>query len=128
MAAIQLLFYPDVKDEKLFVEQRFGRSILFMHGISPMSVYRADSRPLEFRLYQVNGSKTYTMDKGPRNKDIEQLLNLKLVKQWTLVRRNNRIFYVGECSEAIIADTIPLGTQVEGEEDARRCFKSTNPL
>lgn len=127
MAALSLHVFENIEDEKEFIERRFHKSIMFMHGVSATSPYGRDSKPVSFYLYRVAESKSFAAIVGQdRMQKATQLgLNLNLVREWTLIRRGSNVFYVGESSEAVIADNvIPAGIRVEGGKDAERCWAS----
>lgn len=122
MAAISLHLFENVEDEKAFCERRFHKSIMFMHSVNRP---RKDSRPVSFGVFKVGDTKTYASLLNPEDlkDDLRNALNLEPVRIWTLVRRGKDVFFVGESSEAIIADNVvPLEIRVEGGEDAERCW------
>ena len=127
MAKLSLHLFENVEDEQDFTERRFHKSIMFMHGVVPEHPYGKDSRKVTFAVYEVGDTRTYAVLVGnvlPEN--IRQAMNLEPVRVWTLVRRGNNVYFVGESSEAIIADNVvPMEIRVEGGKDAERCWASS---
>lgn len=124
MAALSLHLFENVEDETAFTERRFHKSIMFMHGVSANSPYAKDSKEVQFAVYEVGNTKTYAATVGTALSDtLRAAMNLQPVRVWRLVRRGNNVFFVGESSEAIVADNVvPMEIRVEGGQDAERCW------
>lgn len=124
MAALSLHLFENIEDENAFAERRFHKSIMFMHGVSSNSPFGKDSKEVTFAVYEVGDTKTYAATVGTLLSDqLRDAMNLEPVRVWRLVRRGNDVFFVGESSEAIVADNVvPLEIRVEGGQDAERCW------
>lgn len=122
MAAISLHLFENVEDEKAFIERRFHKSIMFMRSIL---TYKENTSEVSFAVLAVQNTKTLvtTMEPDKLDEDLRKAMGLKFLRKWTLVRRGKDVFFLGESSEAIIADNVvPLEIRVEGGEDAERCW------
>lgn len=122
MAAISLHLFENVEDEKSFIERRFHKSIMFMRSIL---TYKENTSEVSFAVLAVQNTKTLvtTMEPDKLDEDLRKAMGLRLLRKWTLVRRGKDVFFLGESSEAIIADNVvPLEIRVEGGEDAERCW------
>lgn len=125
MAAISLHLFENVEDEKAFIERRFHKSIMFMRSIL---TYKENTSEVSFAVLTVQNTKTLvtTMEPDKLDEDLRKAMGLELLRKWTLVRRGKDVFFLGESSEAIIADNVvPLEIRVEGGEDAERCWSRT---
>ncbi|QYW03715.1 hypothetical protein pEaSNUABM45_00072 [Erwinia phage pEa_SNUABM_45] len=122
---ILTLIHTDVEDQKAYLEDRFHRSIMFMHTTTNRDPYKRESNPCTFCIYKVEGANVFINLHGD-NKMPEELastLGLVKVKEWTLIRRQSNVFFVGLSSEAIIAENVvPMEIRVEGARDAERCW------
>lgn len=122
MAAISLHLFENVEDEKAFIERRFHKSIMFMRSIL---TYKENTSEVSFAVLAVQNTKTLvtTMEPDKLDEDLRKAMGLELLRKWTLVRRGKDVFFLGESSEAVIADNVvPLEIRVEGGEDAERCW------
>ncbi|QZE57946.1 hypothetical protein MPK70_gp070 [Erwinia phage pEa_SNUABM_33] len=124
MAALSLHLFENVANEQEFAERRFHKSIMFMHGVSSNSPYAKDSQPVTFAVYEVGDTRTYAATVGQKLPEhLQDAMNLEPVRVWQLIRRGNDVFFVGESSEAIVADNVvPVEIRVEGGQDAERCW------
>ncbi|AWY08346.1 hypothetical protein HOT49_gp066 [Erwinia phage vB_EamM_Alexandra] len=127
MAALSLHLFEKIDDEKAFTERRFHKSIMFMHGVSSNSPYAKDSQPVTFAVYEVGDTRTYAATVGHKlSEQLQYAMNLEPVRVWQLVRRGNNVYFVGDSSEAIVADNVvPMEIRVEGGQDAERCWATS---
>ena len=121
MAALSLHLFENIENEQAFIERRFQVSVSFMSGCNQTQY---ESSVVKFGVYRVKNTKTYAAVRNTIMSDaLRDSLNLELVRDWSLVRRGANVFFVGECSEAIIADNVvPLDIRVKGGQDAERCW------
>jgi len=124
MAAHAVYLFENVEDEVAFTERRFHKSILFMKGINKNLPMVEESKEVTFAVYEVGDTKTYAATVGqPLPENLRLALNLEPVRVWRLIRRKDDVFFVGENSEAIVADSVvPMEIRVEGAQDAERCW------
>lgn len=124
MAKLSLHLFENVVNEQEFAERRFHKSIMFMHGVSSNSPYAKDSLPVTFAVYEVGDTRTYAATVGQKlSEQLQEAMNLEPVRIWQLVRRGSNVYFVGESSEAIVADNVvPMEIRVEGGQDAERCW------
>lgn len=126
MARLSLHIFENVDDETKFVETRFHKSIMLMHSVSSKGPYSTESKEVTFAVYEIGNTRSYAAVIGQTMPEhLRASMNLEPVRIWTLVRRGNNVFFVGESSEAIVADNVvPMNIRVEGGQDAERCWAS----
>lgn len=124
MAALSLHLFENVVNEQEFAERRFHKSIMLMKSATPNSVCVKEAVPQTFAVYEVGDTRTYAATVGAQLPEhLQQAMNLEPVRVWHLVRRGDDVFFVGESSEAIVAESVvPTEILVEGGQDAERCW------
>lgn len=124
MAKLSIHIFENVMDEDKFVETRFHKSIMLMRTVNPNQDV---SREVVFAVYEIGSTRNYAavISNEPISISLYQSMNLEPVRIWRLIRRKQNVFFVGQCSESIIAaDVVPLGIRVEGGKDAERCWET----